>query len=110
MAKIVVTKIDAARRQLSAGIRMLFSKEDPVAICTVVSAGFRIVRDLIEHRQIKNQRLIENVIKREMRREFWKVFNGPANFFKHADKDSAAVLDSVDEEINDFVLFIAISY
>jgi hypothetical protein len=50
MAKIRINKIDAARRQLDAAIRMTFGGEDPVAIHSVVAAGHRIIRDICEQR------------------------------------------------------------
>ena len=46
MTEIDVNKIEAVRRQTNAGIRMLFSGEDPIAVITVSSAAFRVARDL----------------------------------------------------------------
>ncbi len=45
-AEIIVTKLAAARRQLSAAIRMFFSGEDELAIHTVASAAYGILKDL----------------------------------------------------------------
>ena len=50
MAKIRVTKVEAARRQIDTAIRMLFSNEDPVAVHTLAMAALRIVRDLAAKR------------------------------------------------------------
>jgi hypothetical protein len=47
---IHIKKIAAAGRQLDAAIRMFFAKEDELAIHTVASAAFRILRDLIKKR------------------------------------------------------------
>jgi len=49
-ATVHIKKIAAARRQLDAAIRMFFAREDELAIQTVASAAFRILRDLIEKR------------------------------------------------------------
>ena len=49
-ATIYITKIEAARRQIDAAIRMLLSKEDDLAIHTVAAAGDRILRDLLDRR------------------------------------------------------------
>lgn len=49
-AKIHVSKIAAASRQLDAAIRMFFEKEDDLAIHTIASASFRILRDVTEKR------------------------------------------------------------
>jgi hypothetical protein len=45
-----ITKIAAASRQLDAAIRMFFAKEDELAIHTVASAAFRILRDVTKKR------------------------------------------------------------
>jgi hypothetical protein len=49
-AEIFVNKIEAARRQIDAAIRMTLANEDMLAIHTVASAGYRILRDLLEKR------------------------------------------------------------
>jgi hypothetical protein len=49
-ASIYISKIAAAGRQLDAAIRMFFDKEDDLAIHTVASASFRILRDVTEKR------------------------------------------------------------
>jgi hypothetical protein len=45
-----INKIAAASRQLDAAIRMFFVKEDELAIHTVASAAFRILRDVTQRR------------------------------------------------------------
>jgi len=52
MTEMRVTKIEAARRQIDAAIRLLFSEEDPVVIHTIASAGFRILRDIAHNNEI----------------------------------------------------------
>jgi hypothetical protein len=49
-AEILISKIEAARRQIDAAIRMTIANEDEVAIHTVASAGYRILRDLLNKR------------------------------------------------------------
>ena len=44
--KVYVTKLAAAQRQLCAAIRMFFAGEDELAIHTVASAAYQILRDL----------------------------------------------------------------
>ncbi len=48
--EIFVTKLEAARRQIDAAIRMTFLNEDPLAVHTVGAAAFRILRDLKKSR------------------------------------------------------------
>ena len=50
MAEIHVTKLAAAQRQLRAAIRMFFGGEDELAVHTVASAAYRVIRDLKERR------------------------------------------------------------
>ena len=106
MAKIEVNKISAARRQINAAIRMLFSDEDPVAIHTLTSAGFRILKDLAEKQDSEIMDMFNLCIRPEMRKKFWReIFNRGANFFKHADRDPDQVLKNVDETVNDHLIF-----
>jgi hypothetical protein len=49
-AELYVTKLAAAQRQLHAAIRMTFLAENELAIHTVVSASYRILRDLKRRR------------------------------------------------------------
>lgn len=86
MAKI--TKLEAARRQLDAAIRIFFKDEDGLAVHTVSRAAFRILFDLAS----------EGDIKKALNTHIEKVgadrFNEETNFLKHADHDPEA-------EIND---------
>ena len=47
---LYINKIAAASRQLDAAIRMFFAKEDDLAVHTVASAAFRILRDVTKKR------------------------------------------------------------
>lgn len=49
-AEIYVNKLEAARRQIDAAIRMFLIDEDCLGIHSVVSACYRVLRDLLEHR------------------------------------------------------------
>ena len=88
MAEIRTNKTEAARIQIEAAIRLLFSGEDPIVVHTLAAAGFRIVRDLA-HAGDKGgtQRMFKNLFKPGMEGKFWKGINRAANFLKHADDD-----------------------
>jgi len=49
-ARLHITKLAAAQRQLRAAIRILFSGEDELAVHTVASAAYRIISDLKKER------------------------------------------------------------
>lgn len=110
MANIKVNKPEAARRQIDAAIRMLFSGEDPVAIHTLTMAGFRVLRDLAKHAESPMESLIDSMIKPDKKAELWRRINSLSNFLKHADKDPYEIHDPVEEEINDVVLLLAVQY
>ena len=111
MAKFKVNKSEAARRQLDSAIRMLFQNEDSVAIHTLCMAAFRILRDLADKRgDILIHQITKAIVKTGMEKEFWSVLQSPANFFKHADRDADAILNDMDEEVNDIAMFLTCHY
>ena len=111
MTKIKVNKSEAARRQLDSAIRMLFQNEDPIGIHTLCMAAFRLLRDLAKKRGDSYiHKIIKDMVKPGMENKFWSVLQGPANFFKHADKDADAILDDVDDEANDIAMLLACHY
>lgn len=91
MAKI--GKLDAAKRQLDAAIRMFFKNEDMLAIHTVSRAAFRVLFDLTKEGDAK--KALETHIKKVGPQRF----NEETNFLKHADQDPAA---EIDENFQDF--------
>lgn len=111
MSKIKLNKIEAARRQLDAAIRMLFANEDPVAIHTLCMAAFRILRDLAAKRGDSYiHKVTQASIRPGMEKEFWAAMHVPSNFLKHADRDADAILDEVDEKVNDIIILLACLY
>lgn len=111
LAEMRVNKPEAARRQIDAAIRLLFSNDDPVAVQTLAAAGFRILRDLAHGGEKgEMQRIFRNMIKPGMEGEFWTALNRAANFLKHADEDPDGILEDVQEELNDSMLMFACMY
>jgi len=107
MAKIRINKLDAARRQIDAAIRMTFAGEDPVAIHSVVAAGHRIIRDLCENRgDIEGYLQFTDWINPEYEKDFWQHLNASANYFKHADKDADHVHE-MDDRTSDYMILFA---
>jgi len=108
MNEIRITKIQAAQRQIDSAIRMLFRNEDPVAIHTVVMAGFRILRDLTKRRGLEHP--IDFMLKPGKEKEFWGGISNFSNFCKHADRDPNDNSMSFREDANDSALVIATTY
>ena len=95
MAELQLSKLDAARRQIESAIRLYFHEGDPVAIHTLVAAGYELLRDLNKHRggepMFFKDRFLDHIVP-EMRPEFVRVVNEAENFFKHADRDPEKML------------------
>lgn len=107
MAKIRINKFEAARRQIDMAIRCHFRGEDVVGVHTLSMAAFRILRDIAgQTPDSVFQAEIDKLIKPGHEARFWKTFNTFSNFCKHADNDKNAILDSVDDQVNDFPLFM----
>jgi hypothetical protein len=82
---IWVTKIDVARRQICAAIRMFFERSDPVVAHSVISAGHQILTD------IGAPAGIDGLLRgKRQSTDHIRAVNFAANFFKHADRDSSA--------------------
>jgi hypothetical protein len=140
-ATIFVTKLGAAERQLSVAIRMFLASEDELAVHTVASAAYQILRDLkgkkahddahelfllglfsiaqeletgmrssipdnLSHPKVAEivelfrsgiadgtMKEFKDITVVHDQRDFWKKFNEPANFLKHADTDPKGALD-----------------
>ena len=73
-----ITKLQAAQRQIDAGIWMLFRNDDPVAIHTVAMAAFRILRDLVKQRGLEHP--VDSMLRPGKAKEFWGGVNGIRQF------------------------------
>ena len=110
MAKIQVSKIESARRQLTTAINLYFKNGDPVSIHTLAAAAFQITKDLCESRDDAPDSLptrMKDFIKPEFRGEVWGWFTETANFFKHASRDPEKT-HLYNPEETEMILFIAI--
>lgn len=84
----MVTKLEAAERQLRAAIRLFFERKDIIAVHTLAAAALDIFRQVGRPRGFKS--LYDRAGERnrpEKRREVLNLFREAQNFFKHAGKD-----------------------
>lgn len=92
---ITISKLDAAKRQLDAYIRLYFYSSDPVAMHTLVAAAFGIIRDL--NRKRGGSPTIQESLLQHVKPEHMDMVRGKLteaqNFFKHADRDHGSSLD-----------------
>lgn len=99
-----IGKLDAARRQADAAVKLYFEGQDTVSVHTLAAAAngvlediysrneSEIVRKQLEKVDPKETRFsirteLKIAIKDEYHQDFFRKLNAPANFFKHADKD-----------------------
>ena len=69
---IATTKRDAAKRQLDAGVRMLFAKEEPLAVHTLAFAAYGLLVDLSKAAGRTNTlRKLEKDAKLREDKKFW---------------------------------------
>ena len=103
-----VTKLDAARRQLEAAIRLLFAQDDAVSIHTLAHASFGILKAVAEHRNERRVLDTTEELAAKDGKDFWKGFNRTGNFFKHANKDPDGVLSGGPVEENEALISLAV--
>jgi len=83
-----LSKIDAARRQLDASIRMLFNGEDILAVHTVAAAAGTIIKD-IALAKFPGQSWHAGAmqVNKLDAKTYFNIMNAAANFLKHANQD-----------------------
>lgn len=85
----VITKLDAARRQLEVAIGLYFDDGETVAIHTLAAAAVGILDDVAARRGDRSslRRELLAGIRPERREEFRKRLDAARNFFKHGNRD-----------------------
>jgi hypothetical protein len=104
----VITKRDAARRQLNAAIRLFFWADDPIVVHSLASTAANLYSDLVEQITTSSswRKRFGNDGERA-EREVRSILNHAWNFFKHADHDATEDLEEFDEEQSELILFYA---
>jgi len=102
-SEIILTKLDAAKRQLETAVRLYFNDADPVSIHTLVCASHEILTNLNEKRGNSPTIISDNLIKEPYKKMVRDKIREAKNFFKHADKDPDGVLKFY-PAVNDFFL------
>src|ERR1700674_3549250 len=92
---LIISKLDAARRQLETAITLWFDDGDPVSIHTLASAAYEIIHAVSKQRNPFRRDLLfdSDQIKDEHRAEFNLLIKQYANFFKHAKNDGNATIE-----------------
>ena len=85
---IVVTKMEAAERQLTQAILMFFNKQDAVSIHTLAASSYQIITDICNKQGvIRELEDSEHLEQWGIKKQVLDAVKRPQNFFKHADKD-----------------------
>ena len=109
MTSEVITKLDAACRQLELAIHLYFEKGDLVAIHTLACAA----REIFEKHCEKSgcHRLFDDIQNRHQGiepKELWNVLNRARNFFKHPDaQGNLEATIELDQDDNKLMMFMA---
>lgn len=107
--KTSLTKKDVAQRQLVTAIRLFFDSGDPVSVYSLSANAWEIIDELCTKsgtNSLSNQTRENIPKKQDLKRDF---INSPyRNFFKHADRDTDAILLDFDETKVDSVVFLAV--
>jgi hypothetical protein len=103
-----ITKLEAARRNLAAAVRLFLDREDPVAVHTLAAAAQGVIRDLARTRNLKHTSILHDNpdIQPHERAEWIRILNAPRNFFKHADNDPDGTFE-FEERLNENLLLDA---
>jgi hypothetical protein len=92
-ARLKLSKLDVARRQLDATLDLWFSDYDPVPVHTLASAAHEIFANICKHRGLPPL-LFDPAFYRPGKAGLArKVFHEHYNFFKHANTDPEAITD-----------------
>ena len=108
-----LTKIEAARREINAAIRMYFANEDPLAIHSITAGGMQLIQDLGEKQDKRlGIELGMHLIREERQDEVRILLRKPQNFIKHSDRlgQENAVLDFHPAAVESYLLIAAVSY
>src|SRR5438309_1362798 len=103
-----ITKLDAAKSQLSTAISLYFEDRDPVSVHTLVMAASEIIDRICDSKGTPAMRRnLFAAIVPERRREVADALNKASNFFKHASSSKPnQVLGDFSDERNLFAIIM----
>ena len=122
----MVTKIEAAEKQLDTAVKLFFENVDHLSCYTLAAASREITDDLCEKRKTDIYRAelerlgdpqkvrlsfrdeMEILIKPEHLKDAMRLLKKPQNFLKHADRDHDEKLDDPSTETISLLIFSAI--
>ena len=109
MKKIIISKLDAVRRQLFTAIRLYFNHGDIISMHTLAAAAFKITQNICDNNKHLSDSMsdwVKDIVKTEHINLFWKKFHETTNFLKHAERDPDSVHEFYPEQ-TEMLLFVA---
>jgi hypothetical protein len=106
MAVLKLTKIDVAEAHIIASVNLYFRDEQPASAYCLASAAREILTTLGHKTGVETVLHEISAAKESTLQETIKKAHEFANFFKHADRDPATVLEFPEDQL-ETVLFIA---
>lgn len=90
-----IQKLEAARQNLAAAVRLFFERGDPIPVHTLAAAAQGVIRDVATSRGLSHTSILHDhpEIPAVTKKEWVTILNAPRNFFKHADKDPDGTLE-----------------
>lgn len=110
-AKIRISKLDAARRQLDTAIELWFRDGDAVSIHALAFASYEILQDINKKRgnvEATMLGLVQRNVKPEHVEDAMRLMRKAMRFFKHADRDPHDVLDEFNPEVSEYLFVLCI--
>jgi hypothetical protein len=102
-----LTKIDVAEAHLITAVRLHFRDEHSASIYLLAAAAREILTTIGEKRGLRTMLAGLAVSTGKPLKDFTAAATESVNFLKHADRDPSAVLEDLDQDQVDIVLFIA---
>lgn len=106
---IKITKLQAARMQLSTAIELWFADRDPVSTHALAFASHEIIHRVFRRRGYSDLLFDSGVVKDEYRDEFAKALKEDAGFIKHLNRADENETDAIDFKPGGNMLFIMMS-
>lgn len=101
----IITKFDAATRQLDTAISLWFSDGDAVSIHTLACSAHQIIHDINQQKGWRDLLYDSLVVKEEYHHELKRLLKGRYNFFKHSEKDPDVTIEFNPSLTETFILF-----
>lgn len=109
---MLISKLDAAKRQLETAIKMFLLDADPVATHTLTAAAHQVLTDIGKARSVssifKEEALY--LIRDEHKAKYLHLLSRAENFFKHADKDPEGQIEFNPEVTGSYLMDAIVIY